>query len=160
MIQVHYISCALYFYDDYISPTSDYQALDLGGWGPLLHRNVSCDGDNEAVVTLITQSRNSQVSLDRPCACSSPGRRSHIWKYPGSCFPVSASWAGPSLSAILLQARLVKYVALNLQGPIYSAHQVLWPYGCFSRLPFKVMYSDHSYRSHWVSTALLVVWKS
>ena len=77
MIQVHYISCALYFYDHYISPTSDYQALDPGGWGPLPYRNVSCDGDNEGVVTIITQSRKSQVSLDRLCACSSPGRWSH-----------------------------------------------------------------------------------
>ena len=37
MIQVHYIYCALYFYYyDYISSTSDYQALDSRGWGPLL----------------------------------------------------------------------------------------------------------------------------
>ena len=70
MIQVHYISCALYFYDHYICPTSDYQALDPGGWGPLLYRNVSCDGDNEGVVTIMTQSRKSRVSLDRLCACS------------------------------------------------------------------------------------------
>ena len=34
MIQVHYIYCALYFY--YISSTSDHQALDPGGWGPLV----------------------------------------------------------------------------------------------------------------------------
>ena len=33
VIQVHYIYCALYFY--YISPTSDHQALDPGGWGLL-----------------------------------------------------------------------------------------------------------------------------
>ena len=35
MIQVHYIHCALYFYYYYIGSTSDHQALDLGGWGPL-----------------------------------------------------------------------------------------------------------------------------
>ena len=35
MIQVHYIDCALYFYRYYISCTSDHQALDPGGWGPL-----------------------------------------------------------------------------------------------------------------------------
>ena len=35
MIQVHYIYCALYFYYYYISCTSDYQALDLRGQGPL-----------------------------------------------------------------------------------------------------------------------------
>ena len=33
MIQVHYISCALYFYYYYISSTSDHQALDPRGWG-------------------------------------------------------------------------------------------------------------------------------
>lgn len=32
MIQTHYVYCALYFFY-YISPTSDYQALDPGGWG-------------------------------------------------------------------------------------------------------------------------------
>ena len=35
MIQVHHIYCALYLYYEYISSTSDHQALDLGGWGPL-----------------------------------------------------------------------------------------------------------------------------
>ena len=36
MIQVHYIPCALYFYYYYISSTSDHQALDPRGWGPLI----------------------------------------------------------------------------------------------------------------------------
>ena len=36
MIQVHYIYRALYFYYYYINSTSDHQALDPGGWGPLL----------------------------------------------------------------------------------------------------------------------------
>ena len=36
MIQVHYSYCALYFYYYYISFTSDHQALDPGGWGPLV----------------------------------------------------------------------------------------------------------------------------
>ena len=35
IIQVHYIHCALYFYYYYISCSSDHQALDPGGWGPL-----------------------------------------------------------------------------------------------------------------------------
>ena len=35
MIQAHYLYCALYFYYYYISSTSDHQALDPGGWGPL-----------------------------------------------------------------------------------------------------------------------------
>ena len=35
MIQVQYTYCALYFYYYYISSTSDHQALDPGGWGPL-----------------------------------------------------------------------------------------------------------------------------
>ena len=34
--QVHYIFCALCFYCCYISSTSDHQALDSRGWGPLL----------------------------------------------------------------------------------------------------------------------------
>ena len=40
IIQVHYIYCAVYFYYYYISPTSDHQALDPGGWGPLLYKVV------------------------------------------------------------------------------------------------------------------------
>ena len=36
MLQVHYIYCAFYFYNYYISFTSDHQALDPGGWGPLM----------------------------------------------------------------------------------------------------------------------------
>ena len=36
MIQAHYIHCVLYFYYYYISSTSDHQALDPGGWGPLV----------------------------------------------------------------------------------------------------------------------------
>ena len=39
MIQAHYIYHALYFYYYYISSTSDYQALDPGGWGPLLSKS-------------------------------------------------------------------------------------------------------------------------
>ena len=35
MIQVCYIYRAFYFYDYYISFTSDHQALDPAGWGPL-----------------------------------------------------------------------------------------------------------------------------
>ena len=37
MIQVHSIYHALYFYYYYISFTSDHQALDLRGWGPLVY---------------------------------------------------------------------------------------------------------------------------
>ena len=35
MTQAHYMFQALYFYYCYISSTSYYQALDLGGWGAL-----------------------------------------------------------------------------------------------------------------------------
>ena len=34
-IPVHYMYCALCFYYSYISSTSDHQALDPEGWGPL-----------------------------------------------------------------------------------------------------------------------------
>ena len=36
IIQVHYIYYALYVYYYYISSTSDHEALDPGGWRPLL----------------------------------------------------------------------------------------------------------------------------
>ena len=36
MIQAHYINYALYFYYYYISFSSDHQALDPGGWVPLI----------------------------------------------------------------------------------------------------------------------------
>ena len=37
MIQAHYISCAVCFDHCYIRFTSDHQALDPRGWGPLLY---------------------------------------------------------------------------------------------------------------------------
>ena len=40
MIQAHYIHCALSFYSDSISSTSGHQALDPGGWGPLLQSTL------------------------------------------------------------------------------------------------------------------------
>ena len=40
MIQENYIYCVLYFYYYYISSTSDHQALDPGGWGPLQYREI------------------------------------------------------------------------------------------------------------------------
>ena len=42
MSQMLCIYCALYFYYYDISSTSDHQALDPGGWGPLLIRTHSC----------------------------------------------------------------------------------------------------------------------
>ena len=36
MIQVHHTYCALNFYYN-ISSTSDHQALDPGGWGPIIY---------------------------------------------------------------------------------------------------------------------------
>ena len=39
IIQAHYIYCALYFCYYYISSTSDHQALDPRGWGPLPYDN-------------------------------------------------------------------------------------------------------------------------
>ena len=45
IIQAHYIHCAIYFYCYYISSTSDHQALDPGGWGPLLYRASSLGGE-------------------------------------------------------------------------------------------------------------------
>ena len=46
MIQVHCICCALYFYYNYISSTSDHQALDPRGWGPLIQITVFPRGNN------------------------------------------------------------------------------------------------------------------
>ena len=40
MIQAHYIYCVLYFYYYYISSTSEHQALDARGWGPLFQNVV------------------------------------------------------------------------------------------------------------------------
>ena len=37
MSQALHIYCALYFYYYYINSTSDRQALDPGGWGPLIY---------------------------------------------------------------------------------------------------------------------------
>ena len=42
MIKANSIYRALYFYYYYISSTSDHQALDPGGWGPLQSGRVLC----------------------------------------------------------------------------------------------------------------------
>ena len=36
MIQVHHVHCALDLYYYYISSTSDHQALESGGWEPMV----------------------------------------------------------------------------------------------------------------------------
>ena len=41
MIQVRYIYCAFYFYYYYIS-SSEHQAVDPGGWGPLYKKALIC----------------------------------------------------------------------------------------------------------------------
>ena len=55
MIKAYYIYCAFSSCYSYISSTSDHEALDLGGWGPLyltLHfhglngRAATCPGTN------------------------------------------------------------------------------------------------------------------
>ena len=51
MSQVYYIYCALYLYYDYLSPTSDHQALGPGGWGPLCYR-TNCK-ETEALCLLL-----------------------------------------------------------------------------------------------------------
>ena len=35
MVQVHYIYCELHLYFYYVSSTSDQEALDPRGWGPM-----------------------------------------------------------------------------------------------------------------------------
>ena len=37
---MYYIYCSVYFYYDYISSTSDHQALDPRGWGPLPYNTL------------------------------------------------------------------------------------------------------------------------
>ena len=43
MIQGYYTYCAVYFCYYYISSISDHQALDPGGWRPLLFRIRAID---------------------------------------------------------------------------------------------------------------------
>ena len=57
MLQVHYIYPALYFYDYYISSTSDHQALDSGGWGPLLYRCL-CTSASRRVSGILAKIQN------------------------------------------------------------------------------------------------------
>ena len=40
MIQEHYIYCLVYFSYFYIRSISDHQALDPGGWGPLVDQRM------------------------------------------------------------------------------------------------------------------------
>ena len=47
MIPTYYIYCALYFYYNYISSTSEHQALDLGGRGPSSRRLGSHKNENK-----------------------------------------------------------------------------------------------------------------
>ena len=57
MLQVHYFYPALYFYDYYISSTSDHQALDSGGWGPLLWRCL-CTSASRRVPGILAKIQN------------------------------------------------------------------------------------------------------
>ena len=51
MIQAHYMYCTLYFYYYYISSISDHQALDPGGWGPLLQTMFSVSSHGPSLTT-------------------------------------------------------------------------------------------------------------
>ena len=48
MVQVHDIYCELYFYYYCFSSTSDHQALDSRGWGPLPYAIVLAAAPEEA----------------------------------------------------------------------------------------------------------------
>ena len=61
MIQVHYSYYACYFYYNYISSTSDHQALDPRGWGPQDWTKVpptyyyNCWGKNSVLAKTLNQ---------------------------------------------------------------------------------------------------------
>ena len=63
MIQAGYIYCALYFYYHYISSTSDRQAFDPAGWGPLDCR---------------------RYMSGTPCGCAVHRLGGHTWDVAGS----------------------------------------------------------------------------
>ena len=63
MIQVCHIYCALYIYYYYIRSTSDRQALDPGGWGPLNCR---------------------RYMSGTPCGCAVHRLGDHTWDVAGS----------------------------------------------------------------------------
>ena len=82
------------------------------------------------------------------------GRGHTLWKRPGCRFPMSASWAVPSLSAIPTADQICEICGSEparsyLWGS--SGSLALWIY--FTRLPLKVMCTD-IHRSHWVSAAV------
>ena len=63
----HYIYCALCFYYYYISSTSDHQALDPRGWGPLLYKVVGISDVQEflyKVFTFVHKLRDYYISRE------------------------------------------------------------------------------------------------
>ena len=68
MIQVYYIYCTLYFYYYYISSTSEHQALDPGGCGPLSYKNTNpiCQGPSFMTSFNLNYFLISPVSKHRP----------------------------------------------------------------------------------------------
>ena len=114
MIQAHYIYWALYFYCYYISSTSDHQALDPGGWGPLLYRASSLGGEWRLIFHWLTQKlhmirvqpapgKPPWVLEERPergweaqrrgKLCTRSQGRGSLWEGEDSGCPLSISWS-------------------------------------------------------------------
>jgi len=62
MICAHYTYCALYFYGYNISSTSDHQALDTRGWGPLFYRLQS-----RQVMDMSSRAGHSKTQVINSC---------------------------------------------------------------------------------------------
>ena len=81
MIQVYDIYCAFYFYYYYISSTSDHQALDPRGWGPLEQSTTRLDNREKRPTWLQNCSNTELIRVTRL----------QVWEThhstPGSCLP-------------------------------------------------------------------------
>ena len=96
MIQAYYVYCVLYFYYYYIHSTSDHQALDPGGWGPL------CYG---------TRSFSRTLSTTRP----------HLSWCPSTCsFLAPATFPGQNQVHPHMHPPICSGVKENKQGPLVN----------------------------------------
>ena len=80
-LKIHYIYCVFYFYYYYISSTSDHQALDPRGWGPLEQSTTRLDNWEKRLTWLLNCSNTELIGVTRL----------QVWEThhstPGSCSP-------------------------------------------------------------------------
>ena len=97
MSQGHFISCALHFCYYYISSTSDHQASDPGGWGPLIYWMLE---DRRTMVGAWGRGRHMPYAdrllrrTHEEASCRRRPKSSHGPQGLGGCLAGGPTWRG------------------------------------------------------------------